>query len=150
LVFRKKWVTGFWIGFFHVLAVASALSMEWIRTFVSRIDPAAIAQGARIPDEVRTFYAHTANLSENGLYRWGSEMLLELSQPRAVLWAAAFTVIVVRLNKHGPPQVQAVLSVAAAVVGVLGALVYLQMAFGTPYAWPSVVLATGAVWFSAR
>ncbi|WP_051300591.1 hypothetical protein [Actinomadura rifamycini] len=131
--FRKKWVTGFGIGVLHALALASALGFEVVRGFVGAIDPASIARGD-VPPEVRAFSRHMAGLSDVGLHRWAAETLPELSgqQPRVLLWAAAFAVVVVRLNKHGPPRVQAALSAAAAAVGALGAPAYVLAALGTP------------------
>ncbi|WFB10597.1 hypothetical protein LRS74_28860 [Streptomyces sp. LX-29] len=119
----RKATVGTGSGFCHALGMAILMVAEWVRADLDGASAASLASRSYLKDMAD----RARSLAETGWHRDVSELFEAISfdQPRAALWAAVFMALVVRLNRNGPHQAQRVISLAAAVYCVVGAVALL-------------------------
>ncbi|OPC77572.1 hypothetical protein B4N89_44605 [Embleya scabrispora] len=121
----------------HGLGSAVLLLSEYWRSVIDGLRP-----GAAPPDRVQALARAAASMADNGLHKTAADLFETASfgQERAALWAAVCCALVVRLNRHGSPELQKALSYVSAAYCTLAVLVGMYYLFASG---PIVLLALG-------
>ncbi|MER6139312.1 hypothetical protein ABT174_04515 [Streptomyces sparsogenes] len=114
---RRKAV-GLGSGACHALGLMVLAITEWVRADLK--DATSLASHSYLKDMLR----FAADLADEDWYKTAVDLYDKVSfgQPRAALWAAVFMALVVRLNRHGPEEVQQALSWVTAAYCLLATL----------------------------
>ncbi|GAB2802708.1 hypothetical protein [Streptomyces daliensis] len=137
----RAWAVGWLPGAAQSLGLALLLVTELVRADVGEFGRGVLA--GELPRYAHGFRASMEAMSGDGWYRAAEAVrdALALGEPRAMLWAAVCAALVVRLNRYGPPRVQCVLSLAAALYCVPAAVTGIPyFALAGAYALPFVLL----------
>ncbi|WP_439679116.1 hypothetical protein [Embleya sp. MST-111070] len=122
---------------FHALGLAVLLLSEYWRSVIDDV-----RTGTAPPDRVQALARAAASMADNGLHKTAADLFETASfgQERAALWAAVCCALVVRLNRHGSPELQKTLSYVSAVYCALACAVGTYYLFASG---PIVLLALG-------
>ncbi|WP_129841984.1 hypothetical protein [Streptomyces sp. RFCAC02] len=145
----RQRAVGPWSGLLHSLGLAALVVSEWLRHHVGSTDAASLA----IDPYLRDVTVAREDLLGYGAYRWASDLFeaVCVGEPRAGLWAAVYTALLVRLNRHGPARAQHTLSMVAGGYCLLGFLAGLPLLvpIGAGFVILPVVCA-GVMWLATR
>ncbi|MFE5328831.1 hypothetical protein ACFRCG_20860 [Embleya sp. NPDC056575] len=122
---------------FHGLGLAVLLLSEYWRSLIHGLRP-----GAAPPDRVQALARAAVSMADNGLHKTAANLFETASfgQERAAVWAAVCCALVVRLNRHGSPELQKALSYVSAAYCALAVAVGMYYLFASG---PIVLLALG-------